>query len=223
MAISTAVQPIRVEPTDASLKSVKTVTIANPPTASNSTKCNHTSNQHSLCPKCGIVSPKLKEDKKSILVHKEHLVKNMKNNEINKEVNESLSRRHSDDIARVSTIKPIGKQKQMSKTTDNLHHPKENIKSKSILTDTKHITKHTRFQLQRSSSLKNPAKTTSMVSSNFKNTNSKAYDKRQPVTTGGGSRVAQNTSYNINTSSAQMKTSLSSKPSNLTTTNIAKV
>ena len=69
MAISAAAHPVRIEQTNSdNQKILKTVKITvNPPMIID--HCNHTPNQHSLCPKCGIVSSSQQQDKKSSFAH----------------------------------------------------------------------------------------------------------------------------------------------------------
>jgi hypothetical protein len=197
MAISAAVHPVRVESTDGNQKAVKTVTIADPPLAHIAKRCIHQSNQHSLCPKCGNVSTTPpNQEKKSILIYKQQASEDIRKKQIETSLNKVGPRRHSDGITLGSTIKPMNKHKQLSKTTDNLHNSNENIKSKTFDSDTKRTTKTSKTQVQRSSSLKNPVKKTITMQSTFKNTNSRNYDKTQSGNVANSNRcVPSNINY----------------------------
>ena len=183
MAISSVVHAVRVESTDVNQKTAKTVTIADPPITSITKECVHQTNQHSLCPKCGIVSHKpTNHEKKSILICKEQSSDEAGKTQINSLNNEDLPRRFSDGITHISTIKPLKKQRQHSLTTDNIRDPNDNTKHKTVPSNKKRTVSNCKTQVQRSSSLKHPAKKTIVLQSSFKNTNSRNCDKRQSGT-----------------------------------------
>ena len=195
MAISAAAHPVRIEQTNSdNQKVMKTVKITvNPPMIID--HCNHTPNQHSLCPKCGIVSSNQQQDKKSIVVENKNLsLEQQTKQKSNHGEDEKLPRRHSEDINQICINS--NKAKPSSNAKEKLHHSHENLKHRSLIAPhhnptTKHI-KNSKSNLQRTSSLKNPARKTITLQSSFKSEHYKGDVKRQQGSTVGVNRGATN-------------------------------
>ena len=195
MAISAAAHPVRIEQTNSdNQKITKTVKITvNPPMIID--HCNHTPNQHSLCPKCGIVSSNQQQDEKSILVENDNLsLEQQTKQKSNHGEDEKLPRRHSEDINQMRINS--NKAKPSSNAKEKLHHSHENLKPRSLIAPhhnptTKHI-KNSKSNLQRTSSLKNPARKTITLQSSFKSEHNKGDVKRQQGSTVGVNRGATN-------------------------------
>ena len=178
MAISSAVQPVRVESTESNQKTLKSVTIIEPPIITNTKGCAHLSIQN--CSKCRVVSNKQHQDKKSILINKEKAPHtHVDSTHLGIDNENFLPRRHSEDISQIAKIKTGNKPKPLAKTTDNLYHSNESIKSKSNYKDGKNITKSNRIPIQRTSSLKNPSRRAINQHFNVKTLNVKANKKGQ--------------------------------------------
>ena len=189
MAISTAVQPVRVENADSDQKCAKTVTIAEPAITGRTKGCQHIPNQNSLCHKCGIVSHKQDQEKKSILIHKKNPSYILEKLPMENEVKYILPRRHSDDIGRAATTLKTGtKQKSFSKTTDNLDHSIHYTISKPENHDIKPNTRLNVHTIQKSSSLKYPMRKTLTAQTNPKNTKTNFNDKKRAANSSSGIR-----------------------------------
>ena len=186
MAISAAAHPVRIEQTNSdNQKILKTVKITvNPPMMID--HCNHTPNQHSLCPKCGIVSSNQPQDKKSILVESENLsLEQQTKQKSNHGEGKKLQRRHSEDIDQIRINSKNAKSSSNAK--EKPHHSHENLKPRSLIAPhhnptTKHI-KNSKSNLQRTSSLKNPARKTITLQSSVKSEHNKGDVKRQQGST----------------------------------------
>ena len=195
MAISAAAHPVRIEQTNSdNQKILKTVKITvNPPMIID--RCNHTPNQHSLCPKCGIVSSNQQQDKKSILIENNNLsLERQTKQKSSHGEGEKLPRRHSEDINQIHISSKNAKPSSNAK--DKLHHSHENLKSRPLFPPnhnptTKHI-KNSKSNLQRTSSLKNPARKTITLQSSFKSEHNKGDVKRPQGSTVGVNRGATN-------------------------------
>ena len=181
MAISSAVHPVRVEKVDADQKIVKTVTIADPPIIERSTRCSHIQKPNSSCAKCGALSSDQSQDKKSILINKEH-------SEIdsNKKHSDGPPRRHSDDHAILVASKHGNKQTNSFTYTGSGKLSSKSVKNTSTIMNTNK--KSAQATIQRSSSLKNPARK-SLMQVNMKITKDGNSNKQQSRETYGGNQT----------------------------------
>lgn len=209
MAISSAVHPVRVVPSDADQKVVKTVTIADPPIEDSTSRCHHFSKPNIPCTKCSTISPKQKQDKKSILVHKEQSSNASDNNEPDK-----LLRRHSDDFAVVAATKHGNKQTKSFKPTGSVQMPIRNMFAVPS-TDKK----SGQGTLQRSSSLKNPSRKAVLLQSNIKKAKVGFHDKRHP----GEAHVSNRTGKSMPLNSQKKIISQPKSHSKLPTNSVTKV
>ena len=205
MAISSAVHPVRVEPSDADHKIVKTVTIADPPITDTPSRSKHFSKPSILCPKGGTLSPNQSQDKKSILVHKVHSSNDSFKNESDKQ-----PRRHSDDNPVVSATK--NKQTRHFKTTGNAQVPIRNMVAVSS-TDKKFAP----GTIQRSSSLKNPSRKPVLLQSNIKKAKDGSYDKRHSGEAQAGNRTGKNAHLNAQKKMLSQSKSHAKLPTNSVT------